>query len=87
MCFRRLASVVTVTTPKVLDATSPVGFWIRVSQQSGMIEVGKHGEDLPFVFWTDPAPIPVRYFSFSSWDGVVSKWLYNCHADAQATGH
>jgi len=76
----RMTSMVTLTTPKILYLRNPTGFWIRFTQSSGLIEIGKVGENLPFIFWTDPTPIPVKYFSFSAWDGVVCKWLYNCQS-------
>lgn len=71
----------TVNTEKILDMNSPVGFWVRSSQQSGMIEVGRNGEKLPFLFWIDPEPIPVKYFSFSSWGTVVCRWMFKCKPD------
>lgn len=73
-----------VETDKILDKNKPLGFWIRVSQ-SGMIEVGKDGESLPFMFWADPNPIPVKYFSFSSYDAVVAKWMFKCQPDTNST--
>ncbi|XP_015376751.1 PREDICTED: neuronal acetylcholine receptor subunit beta-4-like [Diuraphis noxia] len=63
---------------------SPIGFWVRSSQQTGMIEVGKNGESLPFLFWIDPEPIPVKYYSFSSWGTVVCKWMFKCKPDPLA---
>ncbi|XP_027844786.2 acetylcholine receptor subunit alpha-like [Aphis gossypii] len=78
---RNLTSMVTVATGKILDRFIPVGFWIRASQQSGLIEVGKYGENLPFIFWTDPVPIPVKYYSFSSWGTAVCQWMFKCIPD------
>ncbi|XP_025190280.1 neuronal acetylcholine receptor subunit beta-4 [Melanaphis sacchari] len=77
----KLTSVVTVATGKILDRYKPVGFWVRVTRQSGLIEVGRYGESLPFIFWTDPEPIPVKYYSFSSWGVVVCKWMFKCKPD------
>ncbi|XP_022177830.1 neuronal acetylcholine receptor subunit beta-4-like [Myzus persicae] len=79
-----LTSVATVNTEKILDMLSPVGFWVRASQQSGLIEVGRYGESLPFIFWMDPEPIPVKYYSFSSWGTVVCKWTFKCKPDPLA---
>jgi len=76
--------VVTVTTEKIVDQFKPVGLWIRASQQSGMIEVGRNGEDLPFIYWTDPQPIPVKYYSFSAWGEVICKWMFKCKPDPTA---
>lgn len=81
---RNLTSMVTVATGKILDRFIPVGFWIRASQQSGLIEVGKYGENLPFIFWTDPVPIPVKYYSFSSWGTAVCQWMFKCIPDPLA---
>ncbi|XP_026813463.1 neuronal acetylcholine receptor subunit alpha-7 [Rhopalosiphum maidis] len=77
-----LTSVVTVATGKILDRYNPVGFWVRATQQTGLIEVGKYGESLPFIFWTDPEPIPVRYYGLSSWGAAVCKWMFKCKPDS-----
>ncbi|XP_001950122.2 neuronal acetylcholine receptor subunit beta-4 [Acyrthosiphon pisum] len=74
----KLTSVETVGPKKILDAANPVGFWVRASKQSGLIEVGRNGENLPIIFWKDPEPIPVNYYSFSSWGPVVGKWIFKC---------
>lgn len=85
LCTRRnLTSMVTVATGKILDRFIPVGFWIRATQQSGLIEVGKYGENLPFIFWTDPEPTPVKYYSFSSWGTAVCQWMFKCIPDPLA---
>jgi len=76
--------VATVNAEKILDMLSPVGFWVRASQQSGLIEVGRYGESLPFIFWMDPEPIPIKYYSFSSWGTVVCKWTFKCKPDPLA---
>lgn len=69
---------------KILDAANPVGFWVSASKQSGLIEVGRNGESLPIIFWKDPEPIPVNYYSFSSWGTVISKWIFKCKPDPLA---
>jgi len=75
----------TVNTDKILDMLYPVGFWVRTSQQSGLIEVGRSGENLPFIFWMDPEPIPIKYYGFSSWGSVVCKWMFKCKLDPRVT--
>ncbi|KAJ4447965.1 hypothetical protein ANN_09975 [Periplaneta americana] len=78
--IRRLRRSSTKATARTVDILSPVelrGFWVHVSYK-GDIQVGKEGDDVPFLFWTDPTPLPVLYFSFCTWTGVVGKWLYDC---------
>ncbi|XP_060839694.1 neuronal acetylcholine receptor subunit beta-4-like [Rhopalosiphum padi] len=77
-----LTSVVTVFTEKILDMFNPIGFWVRATQQSGLIEVGKFGESLPFIFWIDPEPIPIKYYSFTSWGAAICKWMFRCKPDS-----
>lgn len=44
----------------------------------GLIEVGKEGEELAFLSWRDPDPLPLRVFSFSTWTGIEAKFFYDC---------
>ncbi|PSN44731.1 hypothetical protein C0J52_20349 [Blattella germanica] len=78
--IRRLRRSSTRATSATKDLLSPIelrAFWVRLDNK-GLIEVGKEGEDAPFLFWTDPTPLDIQYFSFCTWTGVVGKWLYDC---------
>lgn len=44
----------------------------------GAIEVGKEGEELAFVSWVDPDPLPIKFVSFSTWSGIEAKWYFFC---------
>lgn len=44
----------------------------------GTLSVGKEGDDVPFMAWQDPLPMQIKYFSFSTWNGVFGKWEYGC---------
>ena len=37
----------------------------------GIVEVGKEGEELAFLTWTDPDPLPLKVFSFSTWPLIL----------------
>jgi hypothetical protein len=78
--IRRLHRTATMATANTKDILSPVelrGFWVHFNGK-GILQVGKEGDDLPFLFWTDPSPLNIRYFSFCTWASVVGKWLYAC---------
>lgn len=78
--IRRLRRSSTKATARTRDLLSPVelrGFWVHFNGK-GILQVGKEGDELPFLFWTDPDPIDIHYFSFCTWTGVVGKWLYAC---------
>lgn len=78
--IRRLRRSATKATARTMDLLSPVelrGFWVHFNGK-GILQVGKEGDELPFLFWTDPAPLDIHYFSFCTWTGVVGKWLYAC---------
>ncbi|PNF40554.1 hypothetical protein B7P43_G07971, partial [Cryptotermes secundus] len=78
--IRRLRLGSTKATAYTKDLLSPVelrGFWVHFDGK-GILQVGKEGDDFPFLFWADPSPLDIRYFSFSTWTGVVGKWLYDC---------
>lgn len=78
--IRRLRLGSTKATAYTKDLLSPVelrGFWVHFDGK-GILQVGKEGDDFPFLLWADPSPLDIRYFSFSTWTGVVGKWLYDC---------
>ncbi|XP_075223130.1 neuronal acetylcholine receptor subunit eat-2-like [Lycorma delicatula] len=66
-----------VMTADLLSSSELRGFWIHISKE-GLIEVGKEGEDDPFVYWQDTDPLPIKYFGFSTWTDVFGKWFYDC---------
>lgn len=45
------------------------------------MELGREGEELAFISWTDPDPLPLKVFSFSTWRNIEAKWFYNCKRD------
>lgn len=55
-------------------------FWIRITSE-GLIQVGKQGEEIPFMFWQDAEPLYVRYFSFCTWIDIFGLWAYDCPSD------
>lgn len=70
-------SVSAVKTPLLLSESEFRGFWIAVRR--GEVEVGREGETLPYFHWKDPDPLPVHYYSLSSWTGTVAKWIQKCN--------
>lgn len=44
----------------------------------GDIGVGREGEELPFIAWVDPDPLPLTVISFSAWSGIEAKWYFDC---------
>lgn len=74
-------SVSAVKTPMLLSDSEYRGFWISVNQ--GSIEVGREGETLPYFHWKDSDPLPVHYYSLSSWTNTVAKWIQNCNFDGR----
>ncbi|XP_050534949.1 acetylcholine receptor subunit alpha isoform X2 [Daktulosphaira vitifoliae] len=79
----RFTSMKYMSTAKILNKDKPTGFWIQIFR-NGLINVGKTGESLPFMFWIDSSPIPIRYFSFGSWESVVLQWFFNCYINKNA---
>ncbi|XP_046439059.1 acetylcholine receptor subunit alpha-like [Daphnia pulex] len=69
-------SVSAVKTPSLLSDSEFRGFWVVARQ--GEIEVGREGETLPYFHWKDADPLPVHYYSLSSWTSTVAKWIQNC---------
>ncbi|VEN45521.1 unnamed protein product [Callosobruchus maculatus] len=61
----------------LLSALDPRFFWIHITKE-GVVDVGKEGEELPFISWIDPDPLPLKYISFSTWSGIEAKWFFNC---------
>lgn len=52
-------------------------FWIKISS-NGLIEIGKKGNELPFMLWQDPYPLNIEYCSFSSWENTAALWSFEC---------
>lgn len=51
----------------------------------GVLEIGREGEEISFLSWQDPDPLPIQYFSFSTWPGVDAKWFFDCPRDREET--
>jgi hypothetical protein len=75
--LRRTSTRATLRTLQILSSQETRGFWIRQSKD-GTIEVGRENEDAGFLGWRDPYPLPIHYFAFCTWTGVVGTWLYGC---------
>ncbi|KAF4532931.1 hypothetical protein B566_EDAN015643, partial [Ephemera danica] len=84
--MRKTGTRVTQTTPGIVSATDLRGFWIRVSSD-GTIDVGIEGDDMAFMGWRDPQPLPIHYFAFCTWTGVVGKWEYDCPGHRASQGN
>ena len=72
---RRNRSVIVAEaiTPKFLSGTEYRGFWIRWG--SGLVELGKEGEQNPFLKWKDPEPLNFRYYGVCTAWGATGSWL------------
>ncbi|KAK7872419.1 hypothetical protein R5R35_007024 [Gryllus longicercus] len=70
-------------TPNVLSPEEFRGFWIKLTPP-GRLEVGKFGNEAPFMFWDDPYPIRIRFFAFCNWANYVGEWAYGCPNETQA---
>ncbi|RZC37961.1 slit -like 1 protein, partial [Asbolus verrucosus] len=78
----------TIRIKGLLSALDLQSFWIHISKGNssrgcsafvdGVIDVGKEGEELGFLTWIDPDPLPLKVFSFSTWPGVEAKWYFDC---------
>ncbi|KAG5869885.1 Acetylcholine receptor subunit alpha-like 1, partial [Gonioctena quinquepunctata] len=66
-----------VRVKNLLSALDPQSFWLHITKD-GDIAVGKEGEELPFISWVDPDPIPLKVISFSTWSGIEAKWYFDC---------
>lgn len=49
--------------------------------------MGKEGEELAFLSWVDPDPLPLKVFSFSTWPGIEAKWYFDCPRDDNSTSN
>ncbi|XP_066257440.1 acetylcholine receptor subunit beta-type lev-1-like [Euwallacea similis] len=61
----------------LLSALDPHFFWLHITK-SGVLEVGREGDNASFIDWMDPEPLPVKFISFSTWSGIEAKWYFNC---------
>ncbi|XP_056640292.1 acetylcholine receptor subunit alpha-like [Diorhabda sublineata] len=61
----------------LLNGLDPQSFWLHITKD-GDIAVGKEGDELPFISWTDPDPLPLKVISFSTWSGIEAKWYFDC---------
>ncbi|XP_026470701.1 acetylcholine receptor subunit beta-type lev-1-like [Ctenocephalides felis] len=73
----RKNGIKSVRTTNLLSAIRYTVFWVKISSD-GSIEVGREGEDLPFMATKDPNPLNIKYFSLSSWGSSKASWLYDC---------
>ncbi|XP_035696631.1 C3 and PZP-like alpha-2-macroglobulin domain-containing protein 8 [Branchiostoma floridae] len=68
---------VDVQTPNIVSKTEYRTFWIMWSSD-GTIAVGRGDENLPFMLWRDPDPLPINYAGLKSdWRNVdrkVGQW-------------
>ncbi|XP_044740026.1 acetylcholine receptor subunit alpha-like [Chrysoperla carnea] len=67
----------TAQTKNLLSRHELRPFWLRVSTD-GLIQMGNEGEELAFVSWKDPDPLPIRYVSFGTWTNVEAEWMFDC---------
>ncbi|KAK9892103.1 hypothetical protein WA026_018306 [Henosepilachna vigintioctopunctata] len=61
----------------LLSAVDIRSFWIHMTKD-GELALGREGEDLPFIAWKDPDPLPLSVISFSTWPGIEAKWFFDC---------
>ncbi|XP_037967189.2 5-hydroxytryptamine receptor 3A isoform X3 [Plutella xylostella] len=67
-------------TAKTMGILSPIeyrAFYIRIGED-GLVEFGKEGNKTALLSFFDTDPIPIKYFSFTAWNGVEAKFLYDC---------
>ncbi|XP_019614801.1 PREDICTED: cell wall protein RBR3-like [Branchiostoma belcheri] len=69
------SDVTNVDTPAINSPTEYRTFWINLASD-GTISVGKGGESLPFMSWTDPNPIRVSYAGYSTGWGSDGRWKF-----------
>lgn len=62
-----------VATAEILDAGEFRGFWI--SWDNGKISVGKEGQDVSFLEYTDPDPFGIGYYGVCTGWGASGTWL------------
>ncbi|XP_066300036.1 MAM and LDL-receptor class A domain-containing protein 1-like [Branchiostoma lanceolatum] len=70
----------TAATPGILSATEYRKFWIT-HLPDGTIQVGRYGEQNPFMEWIDPNPLPINFVGYSSGWGVAAEWKFCDLAD------
>ncbi|XP_019881721.2 acetylcholine receptor subunit alpha [Aethina tumida] len=75
-----------VRIKNLLSAVDVRTFWLHITLD-GVIEVGEEGHELPFISWTDPDPLPLKVFSFSTWSGIEAKWYFDCKRDEDNIEH
>ncbi|GJQ78580.1 hypothetical protein Trydic_g11690 [Trypoxylus dichotomus] len=66
-----------VKTANILSSIDYTAFWIRV-WTDGLVEVGYEGDNATFLQYKDPQPLKVKYFSFSTWNKVNARWVFDC---------
>ncbi|KAJ8036335.1 Macrophage mannose receptor 1 [Holothuria leucospilota] len=69
-----------VSTVGILSGSEFRGFWITY-ESDGYISVGKYGEGIPFMEWTDPNPFTVSYIGYSTGYGFQGEFKF-CNLDA-----
>jgi hypothetical protein len=52
------------------------GFIIRF--QNGNLTVTPEGSDVSLLQWQDPHPLPIKFFSFSSYNGRLLEVAFDC---------
>ncbi|XP_050316044.1 neuronal acetylcholine receptor subunit beta-3-like [Anthonomus grandis grandis] len=69
-----------VRIKNLLSALDPQFFWLHIVRNGtgGQLEVGREGENKSFIDWYDDQLLPVKYISFSTWNGIEAKWYFNC---------
>ncbi|XP_078691370.1 uncharacterized protein LOC144921857 isoform X1 [Branchiostoma floridae x Branchiostoma belcheri] len=78
------SDVTNVDTPAINSPTEYRTFWINLASD-GTISVGKGGESLPFMSWTDPRPIRVSYAGYSTGWGSDGRWKFCSETDCSMT--
>lgn len=76
-------SVNAVRTPSVLSDAEYRGFWI--SWRAGELEIGLQGEMLPFFYYNDPEPLPVRKPSWHRRNGNAQLFLFSSNASKSSS--
>lgn len=55
---------------------------------AGEIRVYVEHEDAPILKWTDPNPLPIKYFGFASWPSSLNRYFFNCpHEQPETQAH
>ncbi|XP_065203130.1 uncharacterized protein LOC135833321 [Planococcus citri] len=53
-------------------------YWIKIKKNK--IKIGRDDEKA-FLKWKDPQPIPINFYSFSSYEGAAALWIFPCFKD------